>query len=92
MFDLEFYNIVRAHLSWTQAPQVAYINAHQDIVKKRNTPTCRSNAIDDMATMSAESMRLHEYVDTTYPPYFGLSLRMGNAYLSTMGRVMMQAK
>ena len=74
MFVLRFHVLVRETLDWTEAPGTTYVNTHVGILRKREMQMAEYGLI---GRDIYEELRL--YIQNTYPAYFGLILRIGEA-------------
>jgi acetoin utilization deacetylase AcuC-like enzyme len=73
MFVLRFHRMVRETLDWTEAPGMTFVNTHQSVLSKRKKQSLEQY----MCGQDCEECRL--YIQDTYPRYFGVTLRIGEA-------------
>jgi hypothetical protein len=73
MFVLRFHRLVRETLDWTEAPGTTYVNTHMSILRKREMQTA------EYGEWGRDCEELRLYIANTYPAYFGMILRIGEA-------------
>ncbi len=86
MFDLSFFKIVKTTFEWTEAPASHYANEHERYMMKNKRIPHATECGEKTLLMSPETRLLHWYIHTTYPPYFGLELNIGKAYIQEYHR------
>jgi hypothetical protein len=78
MFVLAFFELVRRIMLWTHSPEMKFMNIQEKIAQAENKAT--TNPVRDMwkHAMPGEK-EFHDYIKKTYPPYFGVYMRVGRA-------------
>ena len=80
MFLLAFFELVKRIMQWTNPPEMKVLNIQEKIAHDRSNASI--NPVNDMWKHAMPGEReLHDYIKKTYPPYFGLCMRVGRAVL-----------
>jgi hypothetical protein len=82
MFCLRFYDLVKRVMDWTEYPVLTVLNEQQWREQQRRNRTigiARSKQAFEDA--DPQDRALNRYLTTTYPPYFGRTLRIGSGPL-----------
>ena len=84
MFDLAFCRTVRIILDWQEAPPSVYLNDHQSMIgEKKDHRKALDHFAEKFLQLDPAERHLRLYVWSTYPQYFGLTLRTSGDQMST---------
>lgn len=79
MFDLNFIKTVLEILKWREAVPVEFANPHITVLaKRRNSERESTHRVLRISLLSDEEKMLRLYVNSAYPSYFGIQLRISS--------------